>query len=220
MSDVDLLAFGDLVQHLNFFRLGTRRDFFIQMRFGKAFVVIHRQNVIAVAGDGGSGIRLTRRRAHHRQQRVGDELVIAFDDQRFDPGLRAFEDVKRHVKVIFLPLVIGIHRGSHFGVQKPVRLIKRDDRIAVIAYQRLAESSAGGERRGLQSQATFQQILAKVLISFKADSSQAEFVSSPDFVSNDALAGGRVVVRADLDVRIKITLALEIIANVAAAFLE
>ena len=190
------------------------------MSCGEAFVVIHREYVIAIARHPGSRIGLAGRRSHHGQQRIGAHHVIAFHMKVGNQRLRALHDAVRNGESPLFTLIVVVQRRSNLHIQKAVGKIKSAYGIGIVVHQLLAEPSVRSKGSGLQLQPAFQQTFAEILVPGETDTGKAEFIAADDFVANHALPARGVLVRAHLHVRVEIPLPLKIIADITPAFLQ
>src|SRR4029077_4300884 len=102
-----------------------------EARVGKSFVVVERENVVAVGGDQKLRVGLAGRRADNVEKLIFVKGVRTVQFQRSHASLLALVDDKAHVQVAFLTLVVVEKLSVNLGLLKAIGEIQIQQRVLV-----------------------------------------------------------------------------------------
>src|ERR1700728_181735 len=186
----------------------------------ETFVVIHSQNIVAVTGYACGGIGLARRRPDDAEESFCTDDLVTFNAELIYEGLRAFHDGEGDEEISFLALIVVIDRRGDFHIEETVGKIYAANGICIVVNQLLAKTAIRTEGSGLKLQSAFEHLLVKIFVAGETDASETIFISKSNLVADYSTLISSVPARSELNVGIEIALALKIIAEIAAAFLQ
>lgn len=128
--------------------------------------------------------------------------------------------MKRNEKISLLSLIIIVHIEGRLRVEEAIGQIKAADRIGIRARKLLAEPAARSEGGRLQLQPCREEGFVEVSVPVEGNAHQPEAVAAGDIVGDHALAPLIAAFRLNLNVRIEIAFALEIIPDVSPPLLQ